>query len=133
MFKKWLEKRNSGGSSEDNESEDPLEEEYQNPLERMDKMDDEFKDTRGTDEAKTTLDDDGYTKFEFPWNLSLNYSFRLINGDFDNASLFSMNGIKLISTSGSEIPLNYSQGLYILKIEKEGASITKKLILKRFE
>jgi lipopolysaccharide assembly outer membrane protein LptD (OstA) len=27
--------------------------------------------------------DEGYVKFEIPWNVSINYSMRLVNGDFD--------------------------------------------------
>ncbi|TLX74671.1 LPS-assembly protein LptD [Labilibacter sediminis] len=86
-IKKWLEKRSAGESSEEDEEEDPLEDDYQNPLDRMDRIEDEFANTRGTDQTKASFDDDGYTKFEFPWNLSLNYSFRLINGDFDKDKL----------------------------------------------
>ncbi|WP_430809972.1 MULTISPECIES: putative LPS assembly protein LptD [unclassified Carboxylicivirga] len=33
--------------------------------------------------ASFTTDDDGYAKFEIPWNISLNYSFRLSRGKFN--------------------------------------------------
>ncbi len=85
-IKKWIEKRR-GESTEGEEEELPEEEEYVNPLERIDHMEDEFAETRGTDEAKSKVTDDGYTKFEFPWNLSLNYSFRLANGEFDKTKM----------------------------------------------
>ena len=33
--------------------------------------------------ASFAMGDDGYAKFEIPWNISLNYSFRLSRGDFN--------------------------------------------------
>ncbi len=82
-IKKWREKRN-GTSTEDtnsNENLPPTNDMNNNSLDRADQMPDAFANTRGNQE--TTIGDDGYTKFEFPWNLSLNYSLRLSNGDFD--------------------------------------------------
>ncbi len=81
-LKKWREKRNGVSTDETNADEDtPPENDMSNPLDRMDQLPDAFANTRGTQE--TAIGDDGYTKFEFPWNLSLNYSLRLANGDFD--------------------------------------------------
>ena len=33
------------------------------------------------------LGDDGYTKFTIPWNISLSYSMRLVQGDFNKAKM----------------------------------------------
>jgi len=79
-IKKWREKRQGRGSSED-DNEDELEDDFLDPLDRIDRIEDEFANTRGTQEA--SLDDDGYTQFQIPWNLSLSYSFRLVNDTFD--------------------------------------------------
>lgn len=81
-LKKWRAKR-TGENTESTESEENLPEDdnLDDPLNRVDRMADDFANTRGKKDAE--IDYDGYTKFEFPWNLSLNYSFRLSNGDFD--------------------------------------------------
>ncbi|SMO37948.1 LPS assembly outer membrane protein LptD (organic solvent tolerance protein OstA) [Saccharicrinis carchari] len=87
-IKKWLEKRRGESSNEDIDADEPPEEEdYVNPLDRIDRVEDEFADTRGTDDGRAEVTDDGYTKFEFPWNLSLNYSFRLVNGEFEKEKM----------------------------------------------
>ncbi len=87
-IKKWLEKRRGDNTTGEEEEDDLLDdEEYLNPLDRVDRVKDEFADSRGSDDNKAKVTDDGYTKFEFPWNLSLNYSFRLINGDFDKEKM----------------------------------------------
>jgi hypothetical protein len=81
---RWREKRR--GEKTAKEDTQPLEEEiYSDPLKRMDDVKDEFAQTRGKDQP--AMDDDGYTKFELPWNLSLNYSFRLVNDEFDKNKL----------------------------------------------
>ncbi|WP_066627319.1 putative LPS assembly protein LptD [Labilibacter marinus] len=84
-IKKWMEKRRGEGDDETNEEEEEEEDDYESPLDRIDNVEDEFADTRG--QKKATVLDDGYTKFEFPWNLSLNYSFRMVNGDFDKEKM----------------------------------------------
>ena len=86
-LKKWREQRNGTDSEEEetDESQLPEDEMLDNPLDRVDRLGDDFAETRGTRE--TLMDDDGYTKFEFPWNISLNYSFRLSNGEFDKQKM----------------------------------------------
>ncbi|MGQ1783908.1 MULTISPECIES: putative LPS assembly protein LptD [unclassified Saccharicrinis] len=87
-IKKWLEKRRGESTSEEEgEGEFPEEEEFDNPLERIDRVEDAFADTRGTERGSSHMTDDGYTKFDFPWNLSLNYSFRMVNGDFNKEKM----------------------------------------------
>ena len=86
-IKKWLEKRRGETSDDEEEDLGDEEEEYTNPLDRVDRTDDAFADTRGTEQGRSKVSDDGYTKFEFPWNLSLNYSFRMTNGEFDKAKM----------------------------------------------
>ncbi|WP_154665615.1 putative LPS assembly protein LptD [Saccharicrinis fermentans] len=87
-IKKWLEKRRGESNpEEEEEAEFPEDEDMINPLDRIDKVEDAFADTRGTDRGSSQIADDGYTKFEFPWNLSLNYSFRMVNGDFDKQKM----------------------------------------------
>ncbi|MGQ1946465.1 putative LPS assembly protein LptD [Geofilum sp. OHC36d9] len=34
-----------------------------------------------------SMDDDGYTKFEMPWNVSINYSMRLVQSDFNKQKM----------------------------------------------
>ncbi len=94
-IKKWIAKRNGENTeSQDGEDQQPTDEPYEDedPLQRMDRLNDDFEDTRG--QRETQLDDDGYTKFEFPWNLSLNYSFRLTNGEFDKEKMAFKKEIK---------------------------------------
>ncbi len=86
-IKKWLEKRRGETDTDDQDGDEMPEDDYVNPLDRIDRVEDEFADTRGTSEGKAAVTDDGYTKFEFPWNLSLNYSFRLINGEFEKEKM----------------------------------------------
>lgn len=86
-IKKWREKRKSGENTDNEEGLNTEEEEYQNPLDRVDKIEDVFAKTRGSENSKSKLDDDGYTKFEFPWNLSLNYTMRLAQGNFDKEKM----------------------------------------------
>ncbi len=86
-IKKWIQKRRGEETEGEDIEEGQPEDEYTNPLERMDSMEDEFANTRGTDKANSKIDEDGYTKFEFPWNLSLSYSFRLVNSDFDKQTM----------------------------------------------
>ncbi len=85
-IKKWRAKRNGENTdSQDADDQQPTDEPYEDPLQRNDRLTDDFEGTRGQKESQ--LDDDGYTKFEFPWNLSLNYSFRLTNGEFDKEKM----------------------------------------------
>ncbi len=86
-IKKWRNERN-GITDEDNTNTDentPPANDMNNPLDRADQLPDAFANTRGKQESQ--IGDDGYTKFEFPWNLSLNYSLRLTNGDFDKKKM----------------------------------------------
>ncbi len=84
-FKKMREEK----SGETESQEEMPEEETQDPLnsreENGDRIGDQFADTRGKE--NTEIDEDGYTRFKFPWNLSLNYSFRLSNGSFDKTKM----------------------------------------------
>ncbi len=82
-IKKWRSKRN--GQTDPNESSDEPEDMPLDPLDRIDRIGDEFADTRGENEAE--FDSDGYANFEIPWNLSLSYSFRLVRGEFDKRSM----------------------------------------------
>jgi hypothetical protein len=100
-IKRWRDKRR--GEKPTEEEQEPLEEDlYSDPLKRMDEVKDEFAQTRGKDQP--AIDDDGYTKFEFPWNLSLNYSFRIINGEFDKEKF----AFKRKVTSGINLNGNFS-------------------------
>lgn len=54
-----------------------------------------------------------------------------IEGDFDSASLISVNGLCLAKTSGNRISLDgLSAGVYILKIDKDGKSKVHKFFVR---
>lgn len=67
-------------------------------------------------ETGLALGDNGYAKFEIPWNISLNYSFRLVPGDFNKKKMdydFEINSNVNINGNISLTPkwrMNFSTG-----------------------
>ncbi len=82
-IQKWRAQRQ--GQTDPNEMTDQPEDAEVDALNRVDRIGDEFANSRG--ETQTEFDEDGYANFEIPWNLSLSYSFRLVRGSFDKTTM----------------------------------------------
>ena len=53
-----------------------------------------------------------------------------VTGDYDNAQLISVNGVCVAKSVGNHFSVNsLPSGVYMLKIEKDGQSTVKKVLL----
>ncbi len=101
-IKKWRDKRNGEATEQDQEETPENESSDDLRVKNGDKMEDQFANSRNKQNME--VDEDGYQRFSFPWDLSLNYSFRLSDGDFNKEKM----AYKKTITSSVNVSGNFS-------------------------